>query len=220
MERVAPSKREGQARVALARLFHPSEGTGTAAGTLYHAWFATIGWLDDGMPTDDALRAAASRIRMDLPAETWHELDRLLRMFRAWLEQTELRTVLSRSAYADPQQPGFPSQLTPLWTKKMKPLRVEQERRFLVRDGAKFLNGSLDRVVWLGDSDRILAADVLDFKTDAIAPGDGTALAERTEHYRPQLQTYGRAVARLAQVPDERVAARLVFTVAGCVREI
>ena len=46
LEHVAPSRREGQARVPLDRLFNPSDGTGTAAGTLYHAWFAMINWLD------------------------------------------------------------------------------------------------------------------------------------------------------------------------------
>ena len=34
--------------MSLDRLFQPSAGTGTAAGTLYHAWFETISWLDDG----------------------------------------------------------------------------------------------------------------------------------------------------------------------------
>jgi ATP-dependent exoDNAse (exonuclease V) beta subunit len=204
----------------LDRLFHPSEGTGTAAGTLYHAWFATIGWLDDGMPSEEFLRAAAAKIRMDLPADTWRDLDRLLATFLAWSKQPAVSTVLSRSAYTDRKSPGFPTALAPIWSKKLKPMRVEQERRFLVRDGTRFWNGSLDRVVWLGESDRILAADVLDFKTDAVAPGDEGALAERTEHYRPQLQAYRSAVARLAQLPEEAVAARLVFTVAGCVREV
>ena len=54
---------------------------------------------------------------------------------------------------------------------------MECERRFLVRDGATFWNGSLDRIVWLGDEERTIAADVIDFKTDAIAPGDEAALA-------------------------------------------
>jgi ATP-dependent exoDNAse (exonuclease V) beta subunit len=220
MEHVAPSRREGQARVVLDRLFHPSEGTGTTAGTLYHAWFATIGWLDDALPTDAALRAAAERIRADLPAETWRDLDRLLATFRTWLENAAINAVLRRSAYADPQQLGFPAALAPFWMKSLAPQQVERERRFLVREGTKFWTGSLDRIVWLGDGDRTVAADVIDFKTDAIPPGDAAALAARTDHYRPQLEAYRRAVAHLAQLPEERVATRLVFTCAGRIADV
>jgi ATP-dependent exoDNAse (exonuclease V) beta subunit len=220
MKHVAPSRREGQARVVLNRLFHPSEGTGMAAGTLYHAWFATIGWLDDGMPTDNALRAAAQQIRMALNEETWADLDRLLANFRGWLQNPAIQAVLRRTAYTDPDCPGFPAALAPFWTKTTAPQLVEQERPFIVRDGAEFWNGSFDRVVWLGDGDRTEAADVLDFKTDAIAPGDETALAARVEHYRPQLEAYRCAVARLAQLPPERIATRLVFPSTGCVKDI
>jgi ATP-dependent helicase/nuclease subunit A len=220
MEHVAPSRREGQAQVALAHLFHPTPGTGTAAGTLYHAWFETIGWLDDGVPTEDALRATAEKQLVGLPAETHRDLDRLLADFRGWLQNPEISCVLRRSAYAGNSQPGFPAALARLWTKTMVPQQVERERRFLIRDGTKFLSGSLDRIVWLGDGERTVAADVIDFKTDAILPGDQAALAARTEHYRPQLEAYRQAVARLAQLPAERVAARLVFTCAGRVQEV
>jgi ATP-dependent exoDNAse (exonuclease V) beta subunit len=92
---------------------------------------------------------------------------------------------------------------------------VHQELRFLVPDGARIWNGSLDRIVWLGDGKQTLAADVIDFKTDAIQPGDGAALEERREHYRPQVEAYRFVVARMARLPEERVAARLVFTNAG-----
>ena len=89
-----------------------------------------------------------------------------------------------------------------------------------MRDGAKFWNGSFDRIVWLGDGERTVAADVLDFKTDAILPGNAKALKERTDHYRPQLEAYKRAVSLLAQIPEDRVATRLVFTIAGRVVEL
>jgi ATP-dependent helicase/nuclease subunit A len=74
--------------------------------------------------------------------------------------------------------------------------------------------------VWLGDGDKTVAADVIDFKTDALPPGDEKALAERTEHYRPQLEAYRMAVARLARLPAECIATRLVFTGAGRVIDV
>jgi ATP-dependent exoDNAse (exonuclease V) beta subunit len=127
---------------------------------------------------------------------------------------------LRRSAYKGPHEHGFPAALTPIWKPSFAPRQVQRERRFLVRDGSQFWNGSLDRVVWIGDGERIVAADVLDFKTDAIARGDAKALKERTEHYRPQLEAYRRVVARLAQVQEECVATRLVYTIAGEIVEV
>jgi ATP-dependent exoDNAse (exonuclease V) beta subunit len=220
LHRVSPSQREGQGLVTLVRLFRPTEGTGTAAGTLYHKWFETIGWLEDGVPAEDVLRAAAATIRADLPAETWRELDKLIANFRDWLQNPVINGILCRSAYTHPQQPGFPKALAQFWTKSLAPQQVERERRFLIREATKLWNGSLDRLVWLGEGDRTIAADVIDFKTDVISPGDDAALVKRTEHYRPQIEVYRRAVARLGELPAERVAARLVFTCAGRVIDV
>jgi ATP-dependent helicase/nuclease subunit A len=220
LDQIAPSRREGHARVPLKRLFRPSEGTGMAAGTLYHAWFETIAWLEDGEPTAAALRAAAQKKRWDLPAETWRDLDRLLAQFQAWLRDPQVTSILRRTAYAGPKQLGFPLKLAPLWTTMFRPHQVERERRFLIRDGKQFWNGSFDRVVWLSDGSGAVAADVIDFKTDAIQPGDKKALTERTEHYRPQLDAYRHALARMANLPEERVAMRLVFTFPGRVVEL
>ncbi|MCI0682765.1 MAG: UvrD-helicase domain-containing protein [Gemmataceae bacterium] len=220
LEHAAPSKQEGGACVPTARLFHPSEGTGMAAGTLYHAWFETIEWLDDGEPSEAALRKAAAVLRWDLPAETWRDLDRLLAQFQAWLRQPALRAVLSRTTYTDTRRAGFPEKLKPLLSKALVPQQVERERRFVVRQGNTFWDGSFDRVVWLADGQRTVAADVIDFKTDLLPPGDDSALAVRTDHYRPQLEAYRRAVTGLSGLPAERVAARLVFPFAGKVVEV
>jgi ATP-dependent exoDNAse (exonuclease V) beta subunit len=104
----------------------------------------------------------------------------------------------------------------------MGPRKVERERRFLVRDkdDGKFWNGSLDRVVWLGDADGIVAADILDFKTDALAPGAAEGLAQRVEHYRSQLDSYRRAVAKLSKLSEKCISARLVFPFPGCTVEV
>jgi ATP-dependent exoDNAse (exonuclease V) beta subunit len=152
---------------------------------------------------------------MNMPEEIWRKLDGLLANFRAWIQNPTINCVLRRSAYANPQQRGFPAALASIVKRTMVPQKVEQERRFLVRDGDKFWNGSLDRIVWLGDGARSVAADLIDFKTDAIQPGDEKALGERKEHYRPQVEAYRRVVARMARLPEEHVAARLVFTIAG-----
>jgi ATP-dependent exoDNAse (exonuclease V) beta subunit len=220
LEHVAPSRREGGGHVALKHLFKPSEGTGKAAGTLYHAWFESIEWLDDGMPTEASLRATADKLRSSLPAEILTNLDPYLGRMREWLAQSELTAVLRRAAYANSDQPGFPAALESIWKKTIVPRKVERERRFSVVDDGKIWDGSLDRIVWLGDGERIVAADVIDFKTDAIEPENEKAIRERTEHYRPQVEAYRRVVAKMARLPEECISARLVFTNAGRVMPI
>ena len=89
---------------------------------------------------------------------------------------------------------------------------MEVERPFVVRDGSRMVSGRLDRIVWLRAVDGTLAAEVIDYKTDAISD---TALPERVEYYRPQIVSYMRAVATLGNLPSERVTAALVFTAVG-----
>ena len=220
LDHVAPSRREGHACVATDTLFKPSEGTGMAAGTLYHAWFEAIEWLDGGDPTESALRAAAQKKRWDLPRDTWRDLDRLMDQFMKWLSDPAITGVLRRSAYADPNNSAFPARLKRWWSKTLVPQKVERERCFLVPEGEALCNGSFDRIVWLAEGERTVAADIIDFKTDALTPGDDKALAERAEHYKPQLDAYRQAAARIAGLSPECVAARLVFAFAGRVVEV
>jgi ATP-dependent exoDNAse (exonuclease V) beta subunit len=147
-------------------------------------------------------------------------LDELVARFQEWVRDSAINVVLHKAAYSDRQHLGFPAALQSIWNKTIVPMRVETERRFLVHEGDKLWKGSLDRIVWLGDGVRVLAADVLDFKTDMIEPENEAALVDRTKHYRPQIEAYRRVVARLAQMPEDHVAARLIFTSAGKIVEI
>jgi ATP-dependent helicase/nuclease subunit A len=63
----------------------------------------------------------------------------------------------------------------------------------------------------------VIAAEVLDFKTDTIAAGDKRALAERVEFYRPQIEAYRQAVAKLYHLELKCITARLVFLSANAV---
>ncbi len=61
LQRVSPSGLEGGTHVRLADQGSDSDSDRTAAlsrGTLIHAWFEQIEWLDEGAPGDDHLRAS------------------------------------------------------------------------------------------------------------------------------------------------------------------
>ena len=212
LEHVAPSRRENQTRMHVRDVLEPANEVATAVGQLFHAWFATVAWLDDGEPTAAELTAAAYPLRAELPEAVWRNVGRHMAEFRLCLQRPAVSAVLQRSAYASPGAAGFPAALAPLWNQRPPTLTLERERRFLVPDAGTLLSGSIDRLVWLRADDGNFAADVLDFKTDAVAIGAAAALAARREYHQPQIESYRRAVARMARLPEDRVAARLVFT--------
>lgn len=188
VEWVAPSGLEAGCLVSAASLFEDSDSSGRDIGTLHHAWYEAVVWLDAGEPSDAELRdraAAIPYVRDDIEVQIAH--------FRKALRRPEVRAALSKPTGAAP------------------PI-VEVERAFCVRDGGRIVNGRLDRLVWLTRPDGTLVAEVCDYKTDGVPP-DG--LAAKVEHYRPQMEAYIRAVASFGNLPVSCVSATLLFTNLG-----
>ncbi|MBN2023095.1 MAG: UvrD-helicase domain-containing protein [Pirellulales bacterium] len=210
LDRRSPSRLEGGPKVELAFRMRLD----TAAldrGTLLHAWFERIAWLDDGEPDEAALRRIGERLGAPPDA-----MDAHLASFRAALARPAVRAVLQRAQYEGPDAIG-PAAVRP--GVRQPRLRVWRERPFAVLDEGAILGGTIDRLVVLHDGDKAIGANVLDFKTDAIPPGDSAALAARTDVYRPQLSAYRRAVSAMFALPADRVSARLVFVEPGAVVE-
>jgi len=213
-------------RVRLRDRLRPLSDEAFARGTLWHAWLEQIEWLDEGPPhdgpargnlsggdpNDELLRTIAATIRHGINVE-----DEMAR-FRAALRRPEVRRVLSRQAYADPRTLGLGTAQAAEVTRAGCELGVHRERRFAVRDAGGLLSGSIDRLVLLTRDQRVLAADVIDFKTDRVA--GAAELDEKVEFYRPQIAAYCLAAARLYRLEPEQVAARLVFVETGAVRPI
>ena len=93
-------------------------------------------------------------------------------------------------------------------------LEVWRERSFAVvwpREGTReVLTGTFDRVVVAKDGKgRAVGAEVVDFKTDQVA-GEKER-QERAEYYRPQLEAYAAAVAKLTGLGPEKVTTRIAW---------
>ena len=72
----------------------------------------------------------------------------------------------------------------------------------------------------LYDGARVVAADVVDYKTDAVAQDAAPNLDHLVAHYQPQIEAYRRAVAGMFRLDRTRIAARLVFVSPGVVRAV
>ncbi|MCR4415123.1 MAG: PD-(D/E)XK nuclease family protein, partial [Thermoguttaceae bacterium] len=148
------------------------------------------------------------------------DLTAYLAAFREALARPAVRAALTRATY---QQPARGAAATPVHAgPRVRRPRwvVHRERSFALREGDILLSGQMDRLVVLHDADRVVGADVLDFKTDTLSVGDAEAISARTEIYRPQLEAYRRAAAQWLGLPRERVSARLVFLGPGVVVEV
>jgi ATP-dependent exoDNAse (exonuclease V) beta subunit len=156
-------------------------------GTLLHAWFRCVHWLDEGEPVQADLERAA----MELGATDWREHESA---FRAAL-RGDLGARLRRDAYAD---------------RPADDLTVVREREFVVsasRPEPAILAGRFDRVVIGWSRGRPAWAQVIDFKSDR---GDPDEIARR---YLPQMEAYRDAARRLWGL-EARAVDAVLFLVA------
>jgi ATP-dependent exoDNAse (exonuclease V) beta subunit len=199
--------------VHAAELFIPRAHAARARGIVFHRWLECVGFLDDASPWPDdgtlidlAQRAVADA-SPDAPEADWTDL---LAQFHAALRHHDIRAALSRPALA-------PGEHAELW----------RERPFVQAMGDRLVAGRFDRVVVVRRSDAAVRAEVMDFKTDAVAaPLAPAASRQRTptleEHartYAPQLRLYRDAAARLLGLDPSAVSARLLFIEARAIVE-
>lgn len=215
LERVSPSALEGG---GLRKLSTPGPSTsgpgdrvaGRQRGIVMHAWFEQIQWLDDGVPDPEALRRRAIEV-MDAQFDA-KQLDAWLDDFRQACQSPAIAELLSRRAYDRLYALGFPASVATSVRPAERACEVFTERKFAIRQGDQLVNGVVDRLIVIQTGGRRVAADIVDYKTDVVEPGDASALREKVEYYRPQLAAYRRAVAAFLSLPVEHVASRLVFT--------
>lgn len=204
MRHAAPSGLEGGARVPLSRVLRLDPVAAFERGTLLHAWFEQIHWLEDGRPAPESFKQQALRL---VTSRT--NIDQALKHFSSMLDAPEVSAVLRRDYYNETHEGN-----------QIDERVVHNERRFAVRVDQQLMSGAVDRLVLLKSRGRVVAADIVDFKTDGLAAGATTDLERAVAFYRPQQQAYRAAVARLYGLPESSVTARLVFVVPRVVVQI
>lgn len=195
LPRRTPSGLEGGPRVDLRQRLRLDTARSLERGSVIHAWCQEIGWIEDGLPHDERLSLVARRIARGLAAEDAAEL---VGRFRSWIGAPAISAALGRAAYPEGA-------------------RVEREIRFIHRDADAIVEGVIDRLVLRTEGGRVVGAEVLDFKTDAVPADDPEEIARRADFYRPQLAAYRAAVGAAYRLDPQRVGAKLLFLQAGVV---
>ena len=192
----SPSSREGGNMVRLGRLLQLEDNRDARlAGSLIHCCFEQIDWLEDGPPHDALLQ---DKLR-NIDGATQPDIKSAISSFRKMLKRPNTSNLLQREQFGSDLFNSYDD------------YEVQNERAFTVRVDDAILNGFIDRLVLLKRGGKIVAADVVDFKTDALPANDQTALRQRVDVYKPQIRGYRDAVAAIFGLPIEDVSARLMF---------
>jgi ATP-dependent exoDNAse (exonuclease V) beta subunit len=137
--------------------------------------------------------------------EWWEETEDLSKWLKQQGTEASMRAmdIFSR-AMADPQVMKIfacPAQKTEVW----------MERSFAYQKEGEMVQGVFDRVVLnLSESDEIMTAEIIDFKTDR--PGEGLGIDQLVERYRGQLESYRSALVKLTGLPENKIRMTLLFT--------
>ncbi len=208
-----PSSLEGCGKVDLRRSLRLESLVSMTRGSIMHAWFELIEWLENGPPSDDELQRAAGPLvtpEIDLSAE--------IRRFREMLSREAIAAVLRRSQYEGLTNLSLPGCTCDEWRGRKLDVSCRREHSFAVRHEDALVFGTVDRLTLFRDAGRVVAVDILDFKTDAIETP--VQIAERIATYRPQIQAYRQSIAALSGVDQDHISARLLFVEPGVVEAI
>lgn len=200
---VSPSAMQGGGRVSVDKLFSQTTSEAMDRGSVLHAWFEHVGFLDRGeTPTETQCMEVAASLA---PGVGRAVVASWFRDFAAMLEKAEVRGALCASA----AQPGTstPRVDVELW----------RERPFIVTMEGRLLRGQFDRVVVKRQGGKAIRAEVLDYKSDRVAVEMMESLVET---YRPQVAAYRGALSQMLGLGMADITAKLLFLMPGRVVKV
>ncbi|MFN3168154.1 MAG: UvrD-helicase domain-containing protein [Phycisphaeraceae bacterium] len=162
-------------------LLRRSPDAGRAYGTLIHALFERVGFVDEAMPDDSAFERVLSQHR-----HASVDPVRVLESFKRALTDPTICELLSRRG-ADT-----------LW----------RERRFACRLDSALVNGAFDRVHLWHEAGAPKRALIIDYKTDAV---DERTLDDVVGRYAEQFGLYRRALCAMLGLEPGAVAVKVCF---------
>lgn len=197
----APSSLHKRAEpVPLADAFSYSHAVGTTYGTLIHAFFEQVQWLEDFQLDSQKLRQIA--LAAISPEELRHvKLEQVLASFQEMLELRSVRTALSSSRYTRAFHGVVPDTV-----------EVSNERAISLVVGQRLVTGTIDRLVVMMKDGQPYAAEIIDFKTDAFDPNMTLLwVQDRVDFHQLQMEIYAQVVSELFRIPLARIGTHLLL---------
>jgi ATP-dependent exoDNAse (exonuclease V) beta subunit len=144
-------------------------------------------------------------------------VDLLLPRFLEIIKTPEIRAVFDQST-------GGNAALFAEWLPRVASgearLVVDRERTYVFAAQGELVQGTIDRLVQIRVGNRIVAAEILDFKTDRVSPPVEDWVRQKCEHYRSQMNEYRAAVARISGLNESVIPVRLLLVEAGLVPSV
>ena len=206
---VSPSQIAAGSRLRGSELFSLKRQKSMEYGTLIHAWLEAITWLDNGPPDENEMQAIAIR-----QGWQWATAEAKLPHFRRLLAEPKIKGLLNYRDYETDVRDWLRGWQADLGTLRFE---VHNEQSIAWEDAGQFGTGSIDRLVLIYGDDRLLAADIIDYKTDPTP--DHEAVRLKSRHYAPQLDAYRKAAAHMFRLPEDRLRCRLAFLNSNVVSE-
>jgi hypothetical protein len=174
-------------------------------GSLIHRCLEQVSWTEDYQLNPEVLRTLLGRLD---PLGDW--VDPCLQEFEQILKSETVGSLLSRVSY---QREILPELLgdSGCHSDDLR-LEVQTERAFAIFLEGELVKGFIDRLVLVYAGATLVAADLIDYKTDRVTADN---LEQRVQYYRPQLNAYRLAVSQFCHLPIEKVFARLLFVRSG-----
>lgn len=182
---------------------------GRERGRFLHACLECVEWLPDGGAFDDGQVEAI--VAKALRRLRWSSLPSACRSedFAQSCSGTILRSLLGRDGYlADAARRHAENLRFVAACQEADRLEAENERQIAASVAGETILGRLDRVVWLYAGDRLLGAEIVDWKTDAFAD-------DRTHERMAQVADYRSAIVSSSGLAEAAVVASLVFVTRG-----
>ncbi len=173
-------------------------------GTVMHAWFQEIVWLEQGKRPDPVPLRQKAIVDLAMSETT---INTLIPDFFAFLELSSVQSVLNTSEVER-------LQIFQKVSKRLdRPLtlQVYPERSFVRIEESGIVSGTIDRLVLALDRGQPVAADIVDYKTDRLVGDRSEWIQQKTEHYADQLREYRSAVTHCFGLPEESISARILL---------
>lgn len=186
--------------VPLASAFSYSHTIATSYGTLIHAFFQQVQWIENYQFDSTELRRVA--LATIEPESLRHlNLDGAIEDFQELLGLASVRSILSQTRYRSARYGFVPDQV-----------EIDNERPISLVMDRRLVAGTIDRLAILIKDGKPFAAEIVDFKTDKFDPSMTLLwLEDRMEFHRPQMEVYSQVVSQLFGLPRERIVSHLVM---------